>query len=208
MDAKTAQPRATWVRSSHVLVATLHPRPAKTDGYAGHLGFISRIAYALIVLALHSMPVLAGSSAAINATAASAQADHAVLASLDALYSAAIWRAHLAANKGSADNVRALGRKFADDVEAAQQAIRNLAKGSLTPDPAANDSSIERQRLDLEAMKQLSGRDFDRVFLERALRDQQLAVAMVKERLVPQAHSQDVKIFLESRVIPKLTQVA
>lgn len=100
----------------------------------------------------------------------------------------------LAVKKGSTQAVRDFGKQLTGDHQMVRQQGRDLAtKLHVTPTPPANFGMAADHEAAMKRLSSLSGREFDRAFLEHEVAYHKAVLDAVTTTLMPALKSQDVK---------------
>ncbi|MGH7713677.1 MAG: DUF4142 domain-containing protein [Gemmatimonadaceae bacterium] len=104
----------------------------------------------------------------------------------------------LAAEKGSTQPVRDFGRSVSRDHDDFVQRARALGtRLSILPAAQPADTAVEGHRDVMGQLRQRSGAEFDRVFLEHEIDYHRWLIDAVNRTMLPYATQQDVKTFLQ-----------
>jgi len=124
--------------------------------------------------------------------------DATVIAIFDEVNTMDIWTARLAAQKGSTEEIRALGRKVAADHEAVQSMARALAdKLGIVPTPPASDKSALQLSTTIAMLSSKSGKNFDRAYLLHEAEFHANAINAVKTVLLPALKNEEFKALIQ-----------
>lgn len=116
----------------------------------------------------------------------SALDDATIVAIYDAANTADIETGQLGARKATTPEIRDYGAMLATAHTAARQQGRDLAKKlGVTPTPPKDDHSAADQAATLKQLRALSGRAFDRAFLEHEIAYHKAVIAAVQNTLLP-----------------------
>jgi putative membrane protein len=107
----------------------------------------------------------------------------------------------LAAERGSADAVKQLGQRLADDHTKANDELKNLAQQKGITLPTDLDAKHKQLR---DRLAKLNGADFDRAFVNEVVRDHQKDVNAFK-REAGRAKDPDVKAWAD-KTLPTLEE--
>ncbi len=124
--------------------------------------------------------------------------DATIFAIFDEVNTMDIWTARLAAQKGSTEEIRALGRKVAADHEAVQSMARALAgKLGIVPTPPPGDKSAMQLSTTIAMLGAKSGKDFDRAYLLHEAEFHANAIHAVKTVLLPALKNEEFKALIQ-----------
>ena len=130
--------------------------------------------------------------------------DAQILAELDHSFSNEVECATLVFERATVPSVRALARRFQEDLSAARSEEREVAERlrlSIRGRPiAAVADSHHATMADLKAMK---SPDFDRAFVEHEIGSHQVLLDHVTKSMVPAALTPEVKALLQ-KIVPML----
>lgn len=128
------------------------------------------------------------------ANAAPALDDATIVAIFDAANSYDIETGVLAAKKGSGENVREFGEMLARDHQHVRTLGRDLAKSlSVTPTPPKDFALAKSHAKAMQRLKALTGREFDRGFLQHEVDFHSAVVDAIKTTLLPAIQNAQVK---------------
>jgi putative membrane protein len=147
---------------------------------------------------------LAAAAVALAFTAASAQAqaparpapldDPTIVAIFDAANTWDMETGALAVKRGSAQAVRDFGKQLSGDHRMVRQQGRDLAaKLHVTPTPPANFGMAADHDAAVKKLSGLSGKEFDRAFLQHEVAFHKAVLDAVTTTLMPALRNQDVK---------------
>jgi putative membrane protein len=171
------------------------------------------------MLTIHSSRILALATVAAASTfaaasVAGAQASPSVAAKLDdptivAIFDAAntwdIETGQIAVKKGSNKEVRDFGAMLARDHRMVRQQGRDLAKKlNVTPTPPQDFAMAKDHQLAVAKLNGLSGKEFDRAFLQHEVDYHKAVLDAVTTTLLPALQNQEVKD-LVTKVAPAFT---
>jgi len=124
--------------------------------------------------------------------------DATIVAIFDAANTRDIETSSLAAKKGAQDDVRALGKNFANDHTQLRQQGRDLAKKlGVTPTPPKDTLGTHEQHEAMQQLQSLSGDDFDRAYLRHEVEYHKAVIAAVTGTLLPAIKNAELKAFVE-----------
>lgn len=124
--------------------------------------------------------------------------DATIFAIFDEVNTMDIWTARLAAQKGSTEAIRVLGRKVAADHEAVQSMARALAsKLGIVPTPPNGDQSAQQLATTIAMLDSKSGKDFDRAYLLHEAEFHANAINAVKTALLPALKDEEFKALIQ-----------
>jgi putative membrane protein len=113
----------------------------------------------------------------------------------------------LAARKGSTEEVRKFGTQMVTDHTAVNQQATELAK-KLKVTPRANDTSASLRKggdQNLAALAKLSGKQFDKHYVDNEVTYHQAVIDAVDKTLLPSAKNEELKALIQ-KVRPALVQ--
>jgi putative membrane protein len=113
----------------------------------------------------------------------------------------------LAAKKGSTEEVRKFGTQMVTDHTAVNQQATELAK-KLKVTPRANDTSASLRKggdQNLAALAKLSGKQFDKHYVDNEVTYHQAVIDAVDKTLLPSAKNEELKTLIQ-KVRPALVQ--
>lgn len=112
--------------------------------------------------------------------------DATIVAIYDAANTADIETGGLGAKKGSSHMIRDFGAMLVTAHTAARQQGRDLAKKlGVTPTPPKDDQSAVQHAAAMKQLRALSGKAFDRAFLEHEIAYHKAVIAAVQNTLLP-----------------------
>lgn len=124
--------------------------------------------------------------------------DATIVAIFDAANTADIETGQLAADHGSTEQVRNFGRMLVTDHTNVRQQGRDLAaRLHVTPTPPSDDAAAEAHRAALAKLRGLSGRAFDRAFLEHEVAFHKAVIEAIKTTLLPAIDNADLQALVE-----------
>ena len=132
--------------------------------------------------------------AAGGSSVANASQDVQLLRDIAHVNHAEIAAGRLAARKAASPQLRKYGQQMADEHGKAQAQTAALAKERGMTLPGSPDSDRTAAAKDLE---QLSGEDFDRAYLELAVRDHRDSIRLL-QRTAAEAQGNDLRTFAQS----------
>ena len=132
--------------------------------------------------------------------------DATIVAIYDAANTADIGTGGLGAKKGSTQKVRDYGSMLVIAHTAARQQGRDLAKKlGVTPTPPKDDQSAVEHAAVMKQLRALSGKAFDRAFLEHEIAYHKAVIAAVQNTLLPAIQNAQLKT-LVIQVAPVFVQ--
>lgn len=130
--------------------------------------------------------------------------DRAIFLTLDAANTTEIEEAQVALTKASSPRVKAFAQTLVDDHTAVRQAARDLARTSLGEIPSVPpDTTSNAHTAAMQQWANLTGKDFDRAFLEHQVDMHKEVIGDVREQLIPSARSKALKALLQ-KALPTL----
>jgi putative membrane protein len=130
--------------------------------------------------------------------------DAAILATLDFLHTAEIESGQLAQEKGTAQEVKDLGRSFVAAHTQARDEARALAEQlGLKPRLPGSDPAAREHGEALTRLRGQDGKAFDRAFIDHEVAFHQSALEKVKTSLIPSAKRPELRAYLQ-RLAPGL----
>lgn len=151
----------------------------------------------------HRIPLLAaialfGPVAAAYAQNAQGPDDPTIVAIFDAANTADIETGQLAAQRGGTEKIRAFGAMLANDHAQVRQLGRDLAKKlGVTPTPPKDRASADAHAAAMKRLRALSGKAFDRAFLEHEIAFHGAVVDAVTTTLLPAIDNAELKALVE-----------
>ncbi len=128
--------------------------------------------------------------------------DPTIVAIFDAANTWDIQTGQLAMKKGSTKEVRDFGAMLAHDHTAVRQKGRDLAKKlGVTPTPPKDFAMAKDHMAAMKKLESLSGKDFDKAFLQNEIDYHQAVIDAVTTTLLPALQNQEVKT-LVTQVAP------
>ena len=120
--------------------------------------------------------------------------DPTIVAIFDAANTWDIQTGNLAAKKGSTKEVRDFGAMLARDHKAVRQQGRDLAaKLSVTPTPPKDFAMAKDHEAAVKKLESLSGKDFDKAFLQHEVDFHKAVIDAVTTTLLPALQNAEVK---------------
>ena len=120
--------------------------------------------------------------------------DPTIVAIFDAANTWDIETGNLAAKKGSTKEVRDFGAMLARDHKNVRQQGRDLAKKlSVTPTPPKDFAMAKDHEAAMKKLASLSGKDFDKAFLQHEVDFHKAVIDAVTSTLLPALQNQEVK---------------
>lgn len=120
--------------------------------------------------------------------------DPTIVAIFDAANTWDIETGNLAVKKGSTKEVRDFGAMLARDHRNVRQQGRDLAKKlSVTPTPPKDFAMAKDHEAAIKKLESLSGKDFDKAFLQHEVDFHKAVIAAVGSTLLPALQNQEVK---------------
>jgi putative membrane protein len=147
-----------------------------------------------LTLAATTAPKPSHQPLAASVTAARALDDATIVAVYDAANTYDIETGMLVQKKGSTADVRNYGAMLVKAHEGARQQGRDLAKKlGVTPTPPAVNPFAADHKAAMAKLKTLSGKAFDRAFLENEIAYHKAVIAAVKSTLLPAIQNAELK---------------
>lgn len=144
-------------------------------------------------LALFAALVLAAPAAALS-QAAKPLDDATIVAIFDNANTVDIETGKLAMEKGATAKVRDFGKMIAGDHANVRQLGRDLAKKlGVTPTPPAGDAAAKSQAAVMQKLRGLSGKAFDRAFLQHEVEFHAGVINAVNSTLLPAISNAELK---------------
>lgn len=132
--------------------------------------------------------------------------DATIVAIYDAANTADIETAGLAVKKGSTAEIRNFGSMLVKAHTDARQQGRDLAKRlGVKPTPPKDDPSVAQHAAAMKQLRGLSGKAFDRAFLEHEIAYHKAVIAAVTNTLLPAIQNAELKA-LVVKVSPVFVQ--
>lgn len=132
--------------------------------------------------------------------------DATIVAIFDAANTADIETGGLGAKKGSTQKVRDFGAMLVKAHTGARQQGRDLAKKlGVTPTPPKNDPSAAQHVAAMKQLRALSGKAFDRAFLQHEIDYHKAVISAVQNTLLPAIQNAELKA-LVVRLAPVFQQ--
>lgn len=120
--------------------------------------------------------------------------DATIVAIFDAANTADIETGELAVQRGSTKAVRDFGAMLARDHKSVRQQGRDLAaRLGVTPTPPADNKSAQDHEAAMTALREKSGKDFDRAFLDHEVAFHQAVLDAVNSTLMPAIQNAELK---------------
>ncbi len=144
-------------------------------------------------VATTSTPAFAQSPALDDAT---------IVAIFDAANTRDIESSSLAAKKGAHEDVRSLGKSFANDHTQVRQQGRDLAKKlGVTPTPPKDTTAVHDQRAIMKTLESLRGDEFDKAYLQHEVAYHKAVIEAITGTLLPAIKNAELKTFV-AKVAP------
>jgi putative membrane protein len=138
-------------------------------------------------------------SASATTTPAAALDDPTIVAIFDGANTADIETGELAAKKGSTKAIRDFGAMLARDHKQVRQQGRDLAKKlGVTPTPPKPDDMAAGHAAAMKKLSALSGKEFDKAFLEHEVGYHDAVINAVTKTLLPAIQNAEVKKLVET----------
>jgi putative membrane protein len=132
--------------------------------------------------------------------------DATIVAIFDATNTADIETGGLGAKKGSSRKIRDFGAMLVKAHTGARQQGRDLArKLGVTPTPPKNDPSAAQHDAAMKQLRALSGKAFDRAFLQHEIDYHKAVISAVQNTLLPAIQNAELKA-LVVRLAPVFQQ--
>lgn len=120
--------------------------------------------------------------------------DPTIVAIFDAANTADIETGALAAERGSAPEVREFGAMLVRDHEHVRKLGRDLAKKlGVTPTPPADDASARSHAAAMERLRSLEGAEFDHVFLQHEVTFHDGVIDAIQTTLLPAIENEELR---------------
>ena len=120
--------------------------------------------------------------------------DATIVAIFDAANTADIETGQLGARKGSTQKIRDYGAMLVAAHTGARQQGRDLAKKlGVTPTPPNDDQSAAQHAAAMKQLRGVSGKAFDRAFLEHEIAYHKAVIAAVQNTLLPAIQNAQLK---------------
>ncbi|MEP6574046.1 MAG: DUF4142 domain-containing protein, partial [Gemmatimonadota bacterium] len=154
-------------------------------------------AMSFMPLALAGSLVLAlGPSTPSPVRSHAALTDANIVAIFDAANTADIETGNLAAKNGQSEDVRNLGKQFAEAHTTLRQQGRDLAKKlGVTPVLPAGDQGAAQHAEAMKMLKSKKGADFDKAYLAQEIAYHQAVIDAVTNVLLPATQNAELKAF-------------
>lgn len=128
--------------------------------------------------------------------------DPTIVAIFDVANTADIETGELAWNQGASKEVRAVGKRLAEDHTMVRQLGRDLAKKlGVTPTPPEPNPYLAGHQAAMAKLKQLSGKEFDRALLNHEIAFHTAVLEAISTTLLPATKNQELKALVEE-VVP------
>jgi putative membrane protein len=142
--------------------------------------------------------VLAGLALPLPAIPVRAQAtgldDATIVAIFDAANTADIETGRLASERGSTEAIRNFGKMLMNDHTVVRQQGRDLAaRLGVTPTPPKDDAATRAHDEAMQKLRGLSGKAFDRAFLQHEVAFHASVIDAVKKTLLPAIQNAELK---------------
>lgn len=146
------------------------------------------------ILAAVSAVLALGAASSARAQAAAKLNDPTIVAIFDAANTWDIETGQIAVKKGSNKDVRDFGAMLARDHKMVRQQGRDLAKKlSVTPTPPKDFAMAKDHEAAVTKLNGLSGKDFDKAFLQHEVDFHKAVIDAVTTTLLPSLQNQEVK---------------
>ncbi len=120
-----------------------------------------------------------------------------IVAIFDQTNTADIETSSLAAKKAVHQDVRALGRTFAEAHTQVRQQGRDLAKKlGVTPTPPKPDQGVKDHAAAMETLRALKGDEFDRAYLAHEVAYHRAVIHAINQALLPAIKNPELKTFV------------
>jgi putative membrane protein len=158
------------------------------------------------MLAAASAALIVGAVSSAGAQAAGPKLnDPTIVAIFDAANTWDIETGQIAVKKGSNKDVRDFGAMLARDHRMVRQQGRDLAKKlNVTPTPPKDFAMAKDHEAAVKKLNSLSGKDFDKAFLQHEVDYHKAVIDAVTTTLLPALQNQEVKD-LVTKVAPAFT---
>jgi putative membrane protein len=126
----------------------------------------------------------------------------AILSELNVANTNEIQLSTVAANKARSPKVKQIARKLAADHAKNREELRALAQKlnvTLTPAQGGSVSPADRAALPVD-LRAMSGRNFDRAFLDHEIEDHQSDIQKLQTQAIPSVQNADIKAYLQTTV--------
>ena len=152
------------------------------------------IASVVAVAAMAFMLRAAAAAPAPATTRASALDDPTIVAIFDAANTWDIETGALAEKKGTTKDIRDFGAMLARDHKNVRQQGRDLAKKlGVTPTPPKDDDSMKSHAAIMKRLGGLSGKEFDKAFLQNEVGYHDAVIGAVTKTLLPAIQNAELK---------------
>src|SRR5690348_14545247 len=136
----------------------------------------------------------AGSAAPVPPSHSRALDDATIVAIFDAANTADIETGQLGAKKGTTKEIRDFGAMLARDHKVVRQQGRDLAKKlGVTPTPPKDDDSARNHAAIMKRLNSLSGKEFDKAFLQNEVGYHDAVIDAVSKTLLPAIQNAELK---------------
>ncbi|MGH7594572.1 MAG: DUF4142 domain-containing protein [Gemmatimonadales bacterium] len=156
-----------------------------------------QVVLAAIITMMSPLPVKAITSPIMSRDAVAVRIaldDATIVAIYDAANTADIETGGLGARKGSTAKVRDYGAMLVTAHTAARQQGRDLAKKlGVTPTPPKDDQSAVQHAAAMKQLRALSGKAFDRAFLQHEIDYHKAVIGAVQSTLLPAIQNAQLK---------------
>lgn len=120
--------------------------------------------------------------------------DPTIVAIFDAANTADIETGQLGAKKGTTKEIRDFGAMLARDHKVVRQQGRDLAKKlGVTPTPPKDDDSARNHAAIMKRLNSLSGKEFDKAFLQNEVGYHDAVIDAVSKTLLPAIQNAELK---------------
>jgi len=155
---------------------------------------LSRVVAATAFAAASTLSIASVASAQAAQAGAAKLDDPTIVAIFDAANTWDIETGQIAVKKGSNKEVRDFGAMLARDHKMVRQQGRDLAKKlNVTPTPPKDFAMAKDHAAAVKKLNSLSGKDFDKAFLQHEVDFHKAVIDAVNTTLLPALHNQEVK---------------
>jgi putative membrane protein len=148
----------------------------------------------VVAVAAMAFVLRTGSAAPVPPTRTIALDDPTIVAIFDAANTSDIETGELGAKKGSTKEIRDFGAMLARDHKNVRQQGRNLAKKlGVTPTPPKDDDSAKGHAAVMKQLNGLSGKEFDKAFLQNEVGYHDAVIGAVTKTLLPAIQNAELK---------------
>lgn len=148
----------------------------------------------VVSVAAMAFALRTGSAAPVPPSRTIALDDPTIVAIFDAANTADIETGELGVKKGTTKEIRDFGAMLARDHKNVRQQGRDLAKKlGVTPTPPKDDDSMKSHAEIMKHLSSLSGKEFDKAFLQNEVGYHDAVIGAVQKTLLPAIQNAELK---------------